>query len=531
MKLILAALLVGLAWGQEEVTTEASLVRCRRPLCAKFCEFGNQLDSSGCPICQCLEDPCLEARCAKGQMCVRMENCAGHPCTNLPFTCENYPCPQVMCSEFCEFGLQTNEYGCDTCTCMKNPCNDVECNVDEECKVIEDPNCPTGGYCNKVGKCTAAAPLRAPEEPMLPKCPLTRCTKICRFGFKKNEKDCEICECKSSPCEDVKCGEGEKCTHEGLENCQHDICENLKTTCSVQPICEHKLQQHKRMMNNMGASGGPKMIEGMQGMHGEMKGHPLECDDKGSFRPRQCHPMTGECWCVNDLGEELEGSRSADKKEVDCAYNKTQTVRGHLELSHNMTKDLDQHAENLRPILVARLGEWMMIEEKYIQEVEITPCGKTIKTLKVDFVIRGEIEDDIDLASSVHHLQLKVTSETTIIHYQSFMLIPMPESLETHHEFKAEPIAHAVDKEHSFLEYYRVHKTTIVILIGLVLLASILVVMLVQVVKRRKVLKLQRRENYQQNLAFTNEVYGKLAFLDDLAKDKTPDAEKNETIA
>ena len=38
-----------------------------------------------------------------------------------------------------------------------------------------------------------------------------------------------------------------------------------------------------------------------------------------------------------------------------------------------------------------------------------------------------------------------------------------------------------------------------------------------------------------QNLAFTNEVYGKLAFLDDLAKDHSPeltkDVEKNEATA
>jgi len=34
------------------------LVRCRRPMCLMFCDHGFQTDNTGCPICQCLDDPC-----------------------------------------------------------------------------------------------------------------------------------------------------------------------------------------------------------------------------------------------------------------------------------------------------------------------------------------------------------------------------------------------------------------------------------------------------------------------------------------
>lgn len=529
MKLIFAALLLGLVAGQEQKmgittvpTTEEVLVRCRRT-CTTFCQFGTQIDSTGCPICQCLEDPCLEAKCPKGQMCVRKDSCDSNPCTELPYTCEKVPCPQVMCSEYCEYGLEKSEYGCDTCTCKKNPCNDIECNADEECQVTEDPACPEGAYCNKVGECVAAPSLKIPEEPMLPKCSLIECRMLCRFGFKKDDKGCDMCECKTSPCEDFKCGDGEKCQYKSLENCQHDICD-LEPHCSVQPICEHMLQKHMDNTRMMSGMSGQKMM----GMHSGMPSkHPLECDEDGGFMPRQCHHMTGECWCVNDLGEEIEGTRCSEKKP-DCPYNKTSAVKGHIHLRHDIQDNLDKHTEILRPILVTHLGKWMMIEEKYIQEVVVTPYGESVQTLRVDFMISGEIEDDIDLASSMHHLRLIVTSEETLIHYESFTLTPVPTSLETHHKFIAEPMAVPKSDTDAALEYYRVHKTTIVVLIGLVLLASILVVMLVQIAKRRRVLKLQRKDNYQQNLAFTNEVYGKLAFLDDLAKDKTPDVEKNE---
>jgi hypothetical protein len=245
--------------------------------------------------------------------------------------------------------------------------------------------------------------------------------------------------------------------------------------------------------------------------------------------PRQCHPVSGDCWCVNDLGEEVDGTRCSHGKEIMCPYNRTQAVKGHIQLNHNITDNLEKHTENLKPILITQLSQWMMIEEDYIQEIEISADGEKITVLKVDFVISGEVEDDLDLASSVHHLRLKVTSSQTIIHYESFTLVPIPTTLETHHKFHAEPVATG-----SIRNYYQVHKTTIVVLIGLILLASILVVILVQVVKKRRVATLQHRDNYQQNLAFTNEVYGKLAFLDDIQKEKTPeekDLEKNEASA
>lgn len=44
---------------------------------------------------------------------------------------------------------------------------------------------------------------------------------------------------------------------------------------------------------------------------------PLQCDDHGNFKPMQCNMMTSECWCVNDLGVEIDGTRrSSDSQEM-----------------------------------------------------------------------------------------------------------------------------------------------------------------------------------------------------------------------
>ena len=34
-----------------------------------------------------------------------------------------------------------------------------------------------------------------------------------------------------------------------------------------------------------------------------------QCTPDGEYIPRQCHGSTGHCWCVNEDGEELVGSR------------------------------------------------------------------------------------------------------------------------------------------------------------------------------------------------------------------------------
>jgi hypothetical protein len=45
------------------------------------------------------------------------------------------------------------------------------------------------------------------------------------------------------------------------------------------------------------------------------------CESDGSYSPKQCHPSTGYCWCVDEDGNKIDGTESAPgKPTVNCAF-------------------------------------------------------------------------------------------------------------------------------------------------------------------------------------------------------------------
>lgn len=43
-----------------------------------------------------------------------------------------------------------------------------------------------------------------------------------------------------------------------------------------------------------------------------------ECDEHGYYVPTQCHGSTGQCWCVDRDGRELEGTRTRPGMRPPC---------------------------------------------------------------------------------------------------------------------------------------------------------------------------------------------------------------------
>ncbi|XP_063296068.1 nidogen-2 [Pelobates fuscus] len=50
---------------------------------------------------------------------------------------------------------------------------------------------------------------------------------------------------------------------------------------------------------------------GLRGLRPLLGSFVPDCDDQGNYSPLQCHGSTGYCWCVNERGEEREGTKTA----------------------------------------------------------------------------------------------------------------------------------------------------------------------------------------------------------------------------
>jgi hypothetical protein len=64
----------------------AEPAQCPQTTCSLQCEFGFQLDSNGCSVCQCKPSPCDDVNCEKtGEECRMMQlNCISEPCPPVP---------------------------------------------------------------------------------------------------------------------------------------------------------------------------------------------------------------------------------------------------------------------------------------------------------------------------------------------------------------------------------------------------------------------------------------------------------------
>ncbi|XP_067847730.1 nidogen-2 [Heptranchias perlo] len=70
-----------------------------------------------------------------------------------------------------------------------------------------------------------------------------------------------------------------------------------------EPIVHRKTacEQHQERLQTELSSHGSQHLIGM---------YIPQCDEEGNFRPLQCHGSTGHCWCVDEIGQEIPGTRT-----------------------------------------------------------------------------------------------------------------------------------------------------------------------------------------------------------------------------
>jgi len=52
-----------------------------------------------------------------------------------------------------------------------------------------------------------------------------------------------------------------------------------------------------------------------------------QCDEEGNYQPLQFHPSSGYRWCVDEYGDEINGTLTPpEKPDPDCSHYKAQAI-------------------------------------------------------------------------------------------------------------------------------------------------------------------------------------------------------------
>lgn len=310
-------------------------IRCNRPMCMIMCDLDFKTDADGCPICECLEDPCAAADerqvCPADTAC-EPQKCTSHPCTELGAKCTGMPmfeCAMPMCETFCPVGYEKDENGCMTCVC------------------------------------------KTPES-----------------------------------CEDMSCSPGL-------------ICKMLEETpkCVAPPLCQ-------------------KQAEAMIMVRGELRGVMPDCEENGDFNPTQCSSNEmpderRECWCVDDRGKEMDGSRQKLNTAMSCEKKKTRVLHVEMTLVHEFV-NIEEHIGGLESPLKHYASTWLAVDEEMINVEEITPQGDLVKEIYVHIsVVSNGL---VDLPSAADYLK-QICRQSAFIPYHDKVLQAKPDSVRVRHEY------------------------------------------------------------------------------------------------
>ncbi|XP_071965848.1 uncharacterized protein [Antedon mediterranea] len=335
------------------------------PLCKMACPFGNVLDENNCPICECKPDPSpvITDSCPTG-----FENVDGE-CVDID-ECQTFDqaCPQD--------GGCINTEGSFECV-GGNPFVDPIEPIKPIVHVIKEGSCPmvssdTVGICAEmcsgdedcfgVQKCCSNGCGHACVQPVAVCPPL--CKMACPFGNVLDENNCPICECKPNPstvvlthCQernrqaeiDIKarggrpllgsfvprCDEyGEyvkaQCQSNGFCFCVNDVgeimVETVQSQRGVMPVCDGPVNEPTHCQQKRKEYLDTGLIGGLE----------PQCEDDGSYVVSRCHGGTGFCFCVDEIGEIIEGT-TMDVRGVKADCSQYINVE-EIELTHCQQK-------------------------------------------------------------------------------------------------------------------------------------------------------------------------------------------------
>lgn len=192
--------------------------------------------------------------------------------TNCAALREELECLGLTCRLGCDYGFIIDpETRCPECEC-RNPCDEVDCPNGEECQMVE-VSCDDV-YCSPVPAC-------------LPKKP-----GQCPYLVPISSGSCDY-ECRG----DQACNGTSKC------------CSNGCGTQCIEPVMMTACQHQRAIAQHKASESGTPAKEVFM---------PACRAGDGGFERVQCHPMTRVCWCVDEAGQELPGTRAPPDVQPSC---------------------------------------------------------------------------------------------------------------------------------------------------------------------------------------------------------------------
>jgi len=141
---------------------------CADMMCSLFCEWGNNVDSNGCPVCSCRSKPV----CQNGKKAVA---CKANPCG-----AQREVCPSAHSCQVDNCGACTARYFNSTGSEICIGCEPILCEI----------ACMNGFATNPKTGCL--------ECSCRPQCNDLKCALMCPNGFEVDSNGCEICQCRPS---------------------------------------------------------------------------------------------------------------------------------------------------------------------------------------------------------------------------------------------------------------------------------------------------------------------------------------------
>ncbi|XP_069977259.1 uncharacterized protein [Penaeus vannamei] len=255
-------------------------------LCSTICEYGYQLGADGCPTCDC-DDPCQELTCPENSTCVMRKDpgCEGEACSATPM-------------------------------CLTNDSDDLPTPSTTPTPPTP-PTCPNGLTPFTVGgvvvECDAHAPCPADHQctpPPTAGAPYTCCPVPTIIEASKPGQCPFVASASAELCEGPRCASDDEC--------------GSVTKCCVVPACGPRCvtpQPPQNLTLESGLLQGPTMCEYLRDLV-ELEGVTLAvptptCDENGAYEQVQCNAL-GQCWCVDDFGTQIPGTKASSRELVVC---------------------------------------------------------------------------------------------------------------------------------------------------------------------------------------------------------------------